>query len=195
ATLLATNDATQLFPVNDTNINDWLNLFNGMEVYSNSTTRPYSNHAPEFDTYQIVSNSLPAGIVTSAILQAQNNWPISHGADAGDILATPELTVHSPWLNTNGIQLAYGISDAAYEAIPSQLLPLLRPDSSGRWLATNGGWILQFSGSDALTYEVQSSADLVSWQSIATNQPVQGLFNLPYAPASPSGFYRTRLVP
>lgn len=195
ATLLGTNDATQLFPVNDPNINDWLNLFNGMVVYSNSTTRPYSNHAPEFDTYQIVSNSLPAGVVASAIQQAQSKWPIPHGADAGDILATPELTIHSPWLNTNGIQLVYGISDATYEGIPSQLLPLLRPDSTGRWLATNGGWILQFSGSDALTYEVQSSADLVSWQSIGTNQPVQGLFNLPYAPLSPSGFYRTRLVP
>ena len=58
-------------------------------------------------------------------------------------------------------QLDYGISDEAYEAVPSQLLPRLRPDSLGYIVFTNGGWNARFSGSDAFTYQVQSSTNLV----------------------------------
>ena len=60
------------------------------------------------------------------------------------------LTATSPWLNTaNANDQSYGINDTAYEAIPNQLLTQLRPDSIGALVSTNGGWSLQFSGSDA----------------------------------------------
>ena len=50
-------------------------------------------------------------------------------------------------LNQNKEQIRfvhYGITDAAYEAIPVQLLPQLRPDSIGTLTPTNGGWNLFF---------------------------------------------------
>ena len=57
--------------------------------------------------------------------------------NTGDICSTPMLTEQSPFLNTTntnlgGQQLEYGINDEAYEAIPAQLLPLLRPDLLAR---------------------------------------------------------------
>jgi hypothetical protein len=117
-------------------------------------------------------------------------------------LATLQLTEQSPFLNTNntllgGQQLQYGINDEAYEAIPAQLLPLLRPDSVGKVIQITGGWNVQFSGSDGFAYELQTSTNLVNWNVVSTNYPVQGHFSVPVAPVSNSQgqFYRSVLLP
>ncbi len=65
----------------------------------------------------------------------------------GDIFSVPQLSDASPYLNVDGQQLQHGISDAAYEAIPSQLLPLLRTDSIGS-VSNNGQMVIQFTGDD-----------------------------------------------
>src|SRR5207244_7177384 len=47
----------------------------------------------------------------------------------GDILAVPELTVNSPFLNvSNATQAAWGVDDAVCERIPQQILGLLALD-------------------------------------------------------------------
>ena len=90
-----------------------------------------------------------------------------------------------------------GIGDAAYEAIPAQLLPLLRPDSIGSLMSANGTWQLSFSGADGYHYVLQSSTNLTDWVSLGTNQPVQGTFSLPVGPGAsfPGQFFRTLLAP
>ena len=116
----------------------------------------------------------------------------------GDVLATPALSISSPWLNApDQNHLDYDISDEAYEAIPSQLLPRLRPDSFGALVFTNGGWSARFSGSDAFTYQVQASTNLVDWQTVGTNQPSAGTFDIPavVTPGSTRSFYRSVLLP
>jgi hypothetical protein len=194
SSLLNTNDATQLFSVNDPNISDWLNVLSGLTVYSNSVAYPM--FMPVFDTYVTASNSPQALVMANGIAQVRASQPNQIFNFIGDVLAASELTVYSPWLNNgNAIQLDYGITDAAYEAIPAQLLPLLRPDSIGTMSLTNGGWNLQFSGSDAFTYELQESTDLVNWHPVSTNQPVQGCFNVSPPPNSSARFYRSRLLP
>jgi hypothetical protein len=198
--LLNTNDATQLFSVNDPKITDWLNILNGLIVYSNSVANPRAGITPIFDTYVMASNSSQTLAIANGIACARAIQPNQNFNFVGDVLAAPELTEKSPWLNTNNAnqlfsQLKYGITDAAYEAIPAQLLLLLRPDSIGTILPTNGGWNLQFSGSDALTYELQESRDLVNWHMISTNQPVQGYFNVSPSQNSSARFYRSVLVP
>jgi hypothetical protein len=194
--LLNTNDATQLLSVNDPKITDWLNTLNGLTVYSNSAAHPSSFIVPQFDTYVMASNSPPTLVIANGIAQARAIQPNQNFYFVGDVLAAPELTENSPWLNTGTInQLQYGITDAAYEAIPAQLLPLLRPDSIGTISPTNGGWNLQFSGSDALAYELQESRDLVNWHTISTNQPVQGYFKVSPSQNSSARFYRSVLVP
>jgi hypothetical protein len=42
-------------------------------------------------------------------------------------LQVPELTVHSPWLNTsNSIQQQFALTDTAYERLPQQILSLVK---------------------------------------------------------------------
>jgi len=196
--LLNTNDATQLLSVNDPNILDWLNALNGLTVFSNSVANASSFSIPQFDTYLMASNSPQALAVANGI--AEIRVAVSHQVlySIGDILAASALAESSPWLNTSAVnQLEYGISDTAYEAIPSQLLLLVRPDSFGTILPNNGGLNLQFSGSDGYAYEVQTSTDLVNWIIVSTNYPVGGSFSVPIPSLSNSQaqFFRTLLLP
>ena len=73
----------------------------------------------------------------------------------------------------------------------------MRPDSIGTVSATNGGWNLGFSGADGYAYVLQSSTDLVNWEAVSTNHPVQGSFNVPVPDMSisPNRFYRSVLFP
>jgi hypothetical protein len=196
--LLNTNDATQLFSVNDANIADWQNVLNGLMVYSNSTAFPFSTVPPTFDAYVMASNSSQSLTVAAGIANARASQPNPSFCSIGDVLAAPELTVNSPWLNTtNAQQFKYGITDAAYEAIPAQLLPLLRTDSIGTLAPTNGGWNLSFSGADGYDYALQTSTNLVDWSSVSTNSPVQGGFIVPVSPSagSQNQFFRSVLLP
>jgi hypothetical protein len=196
ATLLNPNDPTGQFSANNPNLSDWLNQLNGLIVYSNSAAAPRPTVVPSVAVSAVDGNSAPAGILANGILQARASQPNQNFAFLGDFLAAPELTLNSPWLNTANVnQLKYGIADATYEKIPAQLLTLLRPDSIGIFSPTNGGWLLQFSGSDAFTYAVQTSADLLNWQTISTNQPVQGMFSISPSANAPAAFYRSVLLP
>jgi hypothetical protein len=62
----------------------------------------------------------------------------------GDILAVPELTVNSPFLNaTNAAQKIWGVNDAVCERIPQQVLGLLTLDKSPRFLVFAYGQALK----------------------------------------------------
>jgi hypothetical protein len=54
----------------------------------------------------------------------------------GDILAVPEFTVSSPFLNTNGTATLANsaLNDAAYERLPQQILGLLKCDHTPRFV-------------------------------------------------------------
>ncbi len=196
--LLSTNDPTQLMSVNDRNTADWLNVLGSITVQTNSTRFPYWFIVPQFESYVLSSNSPQALIIANAIAQSKTIQPNQTFNSPGDILATPQLTVNSPWLNTSTVgQVEYGISDEAYEAIPAQLLLLLRPDSVGVMIQVNSGWNIQFSGSDGYAYALQTSTNLVNWDVVSTNYPVQGSFSVPIpsVPNSPERFYRSMLLP
>ena len=199
ADLLNTNDLTTQFSINNPDPNAWAAQFDGFNVISNTLLDIIAGSGlalPTFNTYTVSSNSPAAALLANAIQSARATQPnqLFHGI--GDLLAIPQLSQQSPYLNWNDAkQQINGINDAAYEAIPSQLLPLLRADSIGALLSTNGQTQLQFSGYDGHAYAVQASADLVNWTSIATNSPVNGCFTLPLPPMSATAqFYRTRLL-
>lgn len=61
----------------------------------------------------------------------------------GDILAVPELTVASPFLRLTPIQRNFGLTDAAYERIPQQILSLLRGDDKPRFVVYAYGQALK----------------------------------------------------
>jgi hypothetical protein len=193
-----TNNPTQLMSVNDRNTADWLNVLGSITVQTNSSSLPFQFVVPQFESYVMSSNSTQALIIANAIAQTKTIQPGQMFNSLGDILATPELTVNSPWLNTSTVgRVDFGISDEAYEAIPAQLLPRLRPDSVGAMIQVNGGWNIQFSGSDAFAYALQTSTNLVDWKVVSTNYPVQGNFSVPIPspPNSPEQFYRSVLLP
>jgi hypothetical protein len=191
AEIFCTNAATQLTSVNAAN---WPQLLGSISVQTNSTITPDYSTTPQFDSFVMASNSPQAFLIANGIASAKANRTF---ASAGDVLSAPEISVSSPWLNTSDPgQIQYGISDAAYEMIPAQLLPQLRPDSTGGIFFTNGVWCAQFSGADAFDYILQSSPDLVNWSIVVTNQPVRGKLTTPLPLANPPQiFYRTILLP
>jgi len=199
AYLMNTNDLQSLLSVNNPNTNTWLNLFNGLMALTNdlSDTQIASGTAPEFDPLVISSNSPQASFMVNAIQSAQASQPGDFFRDVGDILAIPRLTEQSPFLNWNdSVQQQGGISDEAYEIIPSQLLTLLRADSIGSITSTKGQITAQFTGYDDHTYAIEGSSNLVDWKSINTNLPAHGAFS--FTNAAPANaklqFYRSVLL-
>jgi len=93
--------------------------------------------------------------------------------------------------------LRYGLSDAAYEMIPSQLLALLRPGSIASILQTGPTLQIQFTGADGYAYAVQTSSNLLNWTTISTNYPSNGVFSVvsTLSPAFSPRFYRSALLP
>ena len=101
-------------------------------------------------------------------------------------------------MDTNGVaQLTSSMNDEVCEAIPSQLLPLLRPDSIGSVSQSGGTLQVQFTGADGYAYVVQTSSNLSAWTAVSTNYPANGCFNFVATPppGSPRRFYRSVLWP
>ena len=189
--LLNTNDPCNLASVNQPNAPAWSSLLDGMTVLTNSALG-------QFDPVIVSSNSPQAAIVAATLDAARASQPGQHFRDPADILATPELSVASPWLDTNGVATLLSImNDEACEALPSQLLPLLRPDSTSTVTLGGGTLQVQFTGTDGYAYAVQTSSNLLDWTTISTNYPGNGSFNFMDAltPDSRRRFYRSVLQP
>jgi hypothetical protein len=188
APLFNTNDPRSLFSVSQPGASAWAAVLDGLPALTNVSRS-------QLDTVIMSSNSIQAGIVASALDECRTNWPGGRFQEIGDILITPELSVASPWLNLGAEPLQ--IVDAAYEALPAQLLSRLRPDSFGS-AARNGGTVrIGFTGADAYAYALQVSSNLVDWTSVNTNFPKNGslqcIETLP--PGWPPRFHRTVLLP
>lgn len=204
SSMLNTNDLSTLFSVNNPDPNAWAAQLDGMTALTNTAPAPFASTPPQFSPIVISSNSTQAAIIANAILSTEANanlFPNQKFPFIGGVLATPQLSDQSPFLNLsshNGVpvQQEYGISDQACEAIPSQLLPLLRVDSFGQIISTNGQMQVQFSGYDGHAYAIQVSTDLLNWTSVSTNSPVNGVFGMvvPAVGNTASQFYRTVLV-
>ena len=196
--LLNTNDPRNLVSVNQPGVPAWCGLLDGMTVLTNNLPDDELGWLPQFASLIMSSNSPQASTIAAALVTAGSSQPGRRFHDVGDILATPELSTASPWLNTDSAaQLEGGITDEAYEALPSQLLLLLRPDSIGSVGQSGGTLQVQFTGADGYAYVVQTSSDLLGWTAVSTNYPTNGCFNFVETPppGSPRRFYRSVLWP
>ena len=196
--LMNTNASTNLLSVNDASLTNWLNVLDGISVLTNSSSSPTPSGS-SFTTDIMSGDSSQASLIANAIIQLKGNLPNSAFPSIGSVLQTPTMAENSPWLNWNdAIQQQNGISDEAYEAIPAQLLPRLRCRtlSVGAVVRNNGVWKIQFTGEDDSAYALQASTNLINWNSVSTNHPVQGVFSVPIPVAtSQRQFYRTVLLP
>jgi hypothetical protein len=199
AYLMNTNDLPSLFSVNAPAPNGWPGLLNGLTALTNtaSDNQIAAGGTPQFAPLVILSNSPQVSFIVNAIQSAQPVRPNHFFNDVGDILSIPQLTEQSPFLNWNDtMQQQKGISDEAYEILPSQLLTLLRADSIGSVTSMSGQVIAQFTGYDNHTYVVEISTNLVGWRSLSTNLCQNEAFNFTNAAsanASPQ-FYRSVLL-
>ena len=190
--LLSTNDPRTLASVNQPGVPAWRGLLDGLTALTNAGFE-------QLDPLIMSSNSPQAATIAGALDALRSAQPNRTFRSIGDILAAPQLSTASPWLNLNFDPQALwsGPTDAAYEAIPSQLLPLLRPDSTGAVSQSGGTLQVQFTGADGYAYTVQTSSNLLNWTAVSTNYPANGSFNFvdPLPPGSPRRFYRSILRP
>jgi len=190
---LNTNDLSTLLSISNTNTNAWAARLGGLIALTNSPLG-------ELDPITISSNSPQAGMIAQAIQTARANTNATNGPvflnhafqDVGDVLAAPQLSLASPFLKTNSLSTpgAGGITDEAFEKIPTQLLPLLRTDSIGQIQPANGQLTMSFSGYDGHAYAIESSSNLKDWIVISTNSPSDGTFEITNPATSGQQFYR-----
>jgi len=158
APMLRTNSARDRFSINEPNPERWRGLMHGLVVITNSE--------PEA-LIVVHSNEAPAMAVADAIASARASLPGGYFRKAGDLLSIPTLSDQSPWLAPFFPPATP--SDAAMEALPSALLPLLRDDSIGEAKPIGGMLVLQFSAEEGETYVLEGSDNLLEWMAIQTN--------------------------
>ena len=95
--------------------------------------------------------SSPLGIVVEAINRARTLYPSQTFTNLGNLLVVPELTTNSPFLNLSPVQCQRGITDAAYERIPQQIMSLLRGDDDPRFVIYSYGQSLMPAPGSILT--------------------------------------------
>jgi hypothetical protein len=131
-----------------TSLAAWSALFGGMVVLTNTAVTPQITGTS--NSWMVISpagaayTNSPLGQLVLGINAMRALYTNADGVQGafehkGDILATPQLTEQSPFLNTNtaivgGNQLQYGISDEMYEWLPQQAMSLLRAPSAPRYV-------------------------------------------------------------
>jgi hypothetical protein len=143
--------------VNQTNLAAWSAILSGAIILTNdvSETDFESNgrfqpahYGPLFiEPAGAYGTSAPVARIVRAINDVRaTNSTRKVFSRMGEILAVPELTVNSPFLNTSTNAprvLQNGLNDAAYERIPQQILGLLRGDSVPRFVIYSYGQALK----------------------------------------------------
>jgi len=199
ASMLNTNSPHQLLSVNTTDTNAWLATIDGLTVLTNisSDLDLLGGTFPQFDTLLITSDSTAAQSLVQSIEATRALQSSGVFRSLGDLFATPELSLDSPWLDqSSDLKRIRGITDAAYEILPSQLLSRVRADSVGSITPADSGLRVRFTGYDSYPYAVESSTNLINWIGVNTFYPTNGAFEFSVAPTSnlPT-HYRSVMVP
>lgn len=145
--------------INQTNLAAWSAMLSGVLVMTNAVTDAQLTDEPLLRPTNTWMAVQPAGIYDQTL--AYTNWPqvaqIVRGINAtrattnfqgsfkhlGDILAVPQLTVESPFLNKASLQKTRALDDAAVERIPQQILGLLKVESAPRFVIYSYGQSLK----------------------------------------------------
>jgi len=113
--------------VNNTNLAAWSAILSGVNVLPDVRANGFIAPAGVYDP----TAPPPLVKLVNGIINARTNFPNATYQRLGDVLAAPELTVNSPYINTNSPQF---LSDDVYERIPQQVLGLLRGGEQPRFV-------------------------------------------------------------
>jgi len=113
--------------VNQTNLAAWSAVLAGVNVLRNATNSTFIEPAGLYDP----ANPTPLARIVNGINYTRTKFPHGSFQRRGDILATPELTVASPYISSVGGGI---INDAVVERIPQQIMGLLRGGEEPRFM-------------------------------------------------------------
>ncbi len=123
------NAARGLLSVNQTNIAAWSAVLSGVAVLTNASANPRPGVVPAYASLFIEPATAQLAYIVSTINATRLQQPGQVFRDLGGVLASPALTVASPYLNASSAnQTQYGLRDEVYERIPQQILSLLKED-------------------------------------------------------------------
>ncbi len=194
AALFSTNHPRDLLSINSTNFADWQAALTGLTVLSNNLEFPVLGDPLQFETNIIASTAPQITTVVAGLEQRRLAQRDGYFTDLAAFLNTPELSSASPWLNLAYPQPAFGLTDAAYEALPGQLLARVRPDPIGRILAANNALELTFSAFDGFAFRVESSTNLCDWTTFSEPHfSTNGTFTLAVPPTFGPRYFRVVL--
>ena len=211
--LLNTNPPDRLVSINDSRPSAWASVWDGLTVLSNNLSdqallgvAKLTNWTIPFATLLMSSNSPQAATLNDALNRARAVRPGNRFRDLADFLTVPELSVFSPWLNTapnvpsgKYVQRMFGLTDTAYEAIPSQILARLREeDVWGASTRTNTNVQVQFAVWPGYACDVEVSSNLTQWTSLQGGFTVSNQLITVDAPVTPDTgprFFRAKLSP
>lgn len=195
APLLNTNPPSALARLNQPGSEAWKTVLQGLPVLTNVLTDEQFIEDPlrsaDFERLTINSNSTPAAMIVTVLDELRANQPNHHLTRLSDLLDEPAISINSPWLHATSTQRVQGISDAAYEMIPSGLLSRLWPDSVGTASHANPGEppSFEFSGVGGFAYRIECSTNLTDWAPISTNYSDGLSPSVIRPPASASAMY------
>jgi len=197
ASLLNTNDVRALTSVNTTNFSSWAATLAGLTVLSNITEFPIIEQPPQFETNVIAADAPQIATIVDGINRTRTAQRGQYFVDSGTFLSVPELSSASPWLNlSDSDQLKWGLTDEAYEMLPSQLLSLVRADTVVTAMRAGNSIELRFTAFDGYGYRVESSGDLATWATVSEpHYPTNGVFTLTLPANSGPQFFRALLLP
>jgi hypothetical protein len=133
------NAAKGLMPINQEGLAAWAAVLGGVMVLSNKLTeaelaaRMITNRTVPFNELYDNLAIEPSTSQFYNIVTNINNWrrdtnttPAMRFRSVSELLAVPQLTTESPYLNHNFSTKFQSISDVGYERIPEQILGLLK---------------------------------------------------------------------
>jgi hypothetical protein len=123
-----------LLSVNQSGEAAWAAVLSGVHVLTNSQTASIRSR-PVYESFVMAPATPQMQAMVNGINRARQTRPGGVFRWMGEVLATPELTVASPYLNTASVlERRHGLTDEAYERIPQQILSLLKLGDPPRFL-------------------------------------------------------------
>jgi hypothetical protein len=124
STAVSENATRGRLSINQTNLAAWSAILSGVNVLPDTTSDTF--------IWPAGTNTAPNGVVAilNGIINSRTNFPNNSYQRLGDILATPQLTVASPYL-TGDTNL---MNDEVVERIPQQILGLLKGSEQPRFV-------------------------------------------------------------